>query len=368
MKNLVWLTKPLVQLAQKAQKARPAWSVWSAQKARWCATALACVFLQPLQAQLETDTHTVTGAGLSVATSIYPLALIANDILAGHGSAVALIAAGDSPHHTTLRPSTRLKAARADLLLWVGKDFEITLTTLFGEDPRTVTVSLLSDIRLYELDRGGLVEAHDDQAHALSHLEKRAEEHALPHSLDLHLWLSTTNAEIIAQVISRAASNLDPSNAPHYSASLARFTAQQAQNREAFEAEFAALKRRKSDSQDLGLQDAPPYAVYHDAYRYFENEFGLSHRVALLVDPGRAPSIRELSEVRASLASAQPQCLLTEPDSDAGLIATAMKGLALETTLRRVEVDILGRKIDEGQDGYTRLMRAVVADFVECLK
>ena len=188
------------------------------------------------------------------------------------------------------------------------------------------------------------------------------------HSIDLHLWLSTTNAEIIAQAISRAASNLDPSNAPHYRASLARFTAQQAQNREAFKAEFAALKRDKSDSQASGLQDTPPYAVYHDAYRYFESEFGLSHRVALLVDPERAPSIRELSEVRASLASAQPQCLLTEPDSDAGLIATAMKGLAQETTLRRVEVDILGRKIDEGQDGYTRLMRAVVADFVECLE
>ena len=359
MKHLIWPTKPLVQIAQLVQLA---------QKALWCATALACVFLQPLQAQPGSEQHSVSGAGLSVATSIYPLALIANDILAGHGNAVALIAAGDSPHHTTLSPSARLKAARADLLLWVGKDFEVTLTALFGEDPRTVTVSLLSDMSLYELDRGELVEAHHDQAHALSLTEDHTEDHADPHSLDLHLWLSTTNAEIIAQAISRAASNLDPSNAPHYSASLARFTAQQAQNREAFEAEFAALKRNKSDSQEAGLQDTPPYAVYHDAYRYFEREFGLSHRVALLVDPERAPSIRELSEVRASLASAQPQCLLTEPDSDPGLIATAMKGLAQETTLRRVEVDILGRKIDEGREGYTRLMRAVVADFVECLK
>lgn len=359
MKHLIWPTKPLVQIAQLVQLA---------QKSLWCATALACVFLQPLQAQPGSEQHSVSGAGLSVATSIYPLALIANDILAGHGNAVALIAAGDSPHHTTLSPSARLKAARADLLLWVGKDFEVTLTALFGEDPRTVTVSLLSGMSLYELDRGGLVEAHHDQAHALSLSEHHTEDHTEPHSLDLHLWLSTTNAEIIAQAISRAASNLDPSNAPHYSASLARFTAQQAHNREAFEAEFAALKRNKSDSQEAGLQDTPPYAVYHDAYRYFEREFGLSHRVALLVDPERAPSIRELSEVRASLASAQPQCLLTEPDSDPGLIATAMKGLAQETTLRRVEVDILGRKIDEGREGYTRLMRAVVADFVECLK
>ena len=287
MKHLIWPTKPLVRIARLVQLA---------QKALLCATALACVFLQPLQAQPGSEQHSVSGAGLSVATSIYPLALIANDILAGHGNAVALIAAGDSPHHTTLSPSARLKAARADLLLWVGKDFEVTLTALFGEDPRTVTVSLLSDMRLYELDRGGLVEAHHDQAHALSltedHTEDLTEDHAEPHSLDLHLWLSTTNAEIIAQAISRAASNLDPSNAPHYSASLARFTAQQAQNREAFEAEFAALKRNKSDSQEAGLQDTPPYAVYHDAYRYFEREFGLSHRVALLVDPERAPSIR----------------------------------------------------------------------------
>ena len=85
MKNLVWPIKPLVRLAQKAR---------TAQKALWCATALACVFLQPLQAQPESEQYSVTGAGLSVATSIYPLALIANDILAGHGNAVALIVAG----------------------------------------------------------------------------------------------------------------------------------------------------------------------------------------------------------------------------------------------------------------------------------
>ena len=105
MKNLAWPIEPLVRLAQKAQKAL------------WCATALACVFLQPLQAQPGSEHYSVTGAGLLVATSIYPLALIANDILAGHGNAAALIEAGDSPHHTTLSPSARLKAARADCLI-----------------------------------------------------------------------------------------------------------------------------------------------------------------------------------------------------------------------------------------------------------
>ena len=72
--------------------------------------------------------------------------------------------------------------------------------------------------------------------------------------------------------------------------------------------------------------------------------------------------------MREQLSAAQPRCLLTEPDADAGLIATATKGLAQIAPLRQIEVDILGRNIDDGEDGYTRLMRAVVADFVECLR
>lgn len=299
------------------------------------------VFSPVTQAQ---TTSPLRGDGLAIVTSIRPLALIANDILAGHGSAVALIDTGDSPHHTTLTPSARLKAARADMLIWVGEDLEVALGGLFAEDPRTLTTSELDGILLDDAE---------------------SEAHSSEHGADLHLWLSTENAERIGEAVADAASRLDAANADHYVASLARFKSQQAENRNAFAAEFAALKNA---GQQSGLQDRGRFAVYHDAYQYFEHEFGLRHSVALLVDPERAPSIRELAAVREALSVSRPSCLLTEPDADAGLIATATQVLAQTAPLRQIEVDILGRNIDDGEDGYTRLMRAVVADFVECLR
>ena len=299
------------------------------------------VFSPATQAQ---TTSPLRGDGLAIVASIRPLALIANDILAGHGSAVALINAGDSPHHTTLTPSARLKAARADMLIWVGEDLEVALGGLFAEDPRTLTTSELDGILLDDAE---------------------SEAHSSEHGADLHLWLSTENAERIGEAVADAASRLDAANADHYAASLARFKSQQAENRNAFAAEFAALKNA---GQQSGLQDRGRFAVYHDAYQYFEQEFGLRHSVALLVDPERAPSIRELAAVREALSAARPSCLLTEPDADAGLIATATQVLAQTAPLRQIEVDILGRNINDGEDGYTRLMRAVVADFVECLR
>jgi zinc transport system substrate-binding protein len=294
-------------------------------------------------AQAQTPTA-LRGDGLEIATSIRPLALIANDILDGHGAAAALIDAGDSPHHTMLTPSARLKAARADLLIWVGEDLEVALADLFVNDPRTLTTSQIDGILLDEAE---------------------PDEHSSEHGADLHLWLSTKNAERIGEAVANAASKLDAANADHYAASLARFKSRQAENRKAFAAEIAALNKT---GQQPDVQDRDRFAVYHDAYQYFEYEYGLRHSVALLVDPERAPSIRELAAVREQLSAAQPRCLLTEPDADAGLIATATKRLAQIAPLRQIEVDILGRNIDDGEDGYTRLMRAVVADFVECLR
>ena len=345
--------------------------------ALWCAAALACGFLQPLQAQPLPEQPSLAGAGLSIVTSIRPLALIANDILAGHGTAKALMGAGDSPHHYTLSPSARLNVARADLLVWVGADLEVALGGLFGDDPRTITASTLDNMLLYQLESDLLAAERTDKAPSSEQTESEShsnlDHHASsePHD-DLHLWLSTANAEIIARAISAAVSRLDAANAEHYAASLARFETQQANNREAFAVGFAALKSNAEGMQNSSSADTALYAVYHDAYRYFENEFGLSHTIALLADPERAPTIRELSEVIAALAKMQPRCLLTEPDADTGLIATATKGLAQglaqRQPLRQVEVDILGRNIADGEDGYTRLMRAVVANFVECLK
>ena len=267
--------------------------------------------------------------GLQLVTSIRPLALIAEDIVGEHGEAMALIDAGDSPHHYALTPSARLRAARADFLVWVGAELEVSLTGLFASAPEVISAERLPDIVLHDL--GG-------------------------HHPDLHLWLNTDNARLIAKAIAARATELDPVNADYYARRLSAFEAEQWVNNEAI---AAALARADIASR--------PYAVYHDAYQYFERQFGISHAVSLVEDPERAPSIRELAETRAALAAAKPVCLLIEPESDRRLIETALNSMPL----RQVEMDILGYRVARNGSevsGYGLLMRALVDDLLTCLR
>lgn len=288
-------------------------------------------------------------AQVDVATSIQPLALIANDILGEAGNAVALIKPGDSPHHASLTPSARFVAARADILLWIGEDFEVNLVSLFqapGSRTRstTITASTLAGITLREVG----TENHDyDPDHDTDHGTAHS-----GHDTDLHLWLDTHNAERIAAAVATAASALNPADAAGYAQRLQAFSAAQA----AIRADFAAR------SPDDGIA-AAAFVVYHDAYGYLERDMGLAHAAALLADPERAPTIRELTDVRAAIASAAPVCLFSEPGADPRLIDTALAGHAL----RRVELDALGAQIEAGAEGYSRFIRGLAQDIQGCL-
>ena len=275
---------------------------------------------------------------LSVVTTIRPLALIANDILGATGDARALVAAGDSPHHYALTPSARLAVAKADLLVWIGPGFEVNLATLFAGEAdrgRVVTVSDIQGLTLHSLG-----EEHGHSGESGTHAQQ----------LDLHVWLDPNNAVRIAAAVAAAATSLNPAAADSYAQRLAQFQSEQAQ-------QSSLLSLR---AQEVAAQ---PYLVYHDAYRYLEELLGINHAAALLNDPERAPSIRELSALRSTIASTLPVCLVTEPGADGGLISTALAG----HTLRQVELDVLGAGVPDGQSGYARFLKSLAEPLLGCL-
>lgn len=308
---------------------------------RLCVLALAAVS-QNLSAASDTSAAGKPQANdsepLSVVTTIRPLALIANDILGATGYAQALVATGDSPHHYSLTPSARLAVAKADLLLWIGPGFEINLASLFAGEAdvsRVVTVSEISGLTLYALG-----ENHRHAGEASAHA----------HQSDLHVWLDPDNASRIAAAVAAAAAALNPAAADHYAQRLAQFQREQVQQRQ-------ALTRR---AQDVAAQ---PYLVYHDAYRYLEELLGIQHAAALLNDPERAPTIRELSALRSTVTQSLPLCLITEPGADAGLIQTALAG----HSLRQVELDVLGAAVPDGGRGYARFLDSLAQPLLDCL-
>jgi len=263
-------------------------------------------------------------AQVNVVTTIRPLEFIARAIVGDQGQVQAIITAQDSPHHFTLSPGDRLAVEAADLLLWVGPEFEVFLERFFQrqQDKPRVTALALAELVSYRLADG---------------------------SVDPHVWLDPINAVVIAREIATSLSALDADNQSAYRENLLRFIDQVT----ALQAEFEA---RLADIGDLD------YAVYHNAYQYFEKRFGLSHGLALVNNPEVAPGMRETLAVRNELVTLAPACVLLEPDYNPALLTTLLDGRAI----KRVPVDPLGYDLPASSASYTALLESIAAAFADC--
>ena len=105
------------------------------------------------------------------------------------------------------------------------------------------------------------------------------------------------------------------------------------------------------------------YLVFHNAYQYFENEFGLRGGLALVENAEVQPSMRELLTFRNRVEQISPSCILLEPDSDVQLVATALQhqSVSIET------VDLMGNEIEDGVSAFSQLLLGVAESFRRCL-
>lgn len=242
-----------------------------------------------------------------------------------YGVVTSIVSGQQSPHQFTISPSDRRALGEADMLIWIGADFEIYLADFFEQESRaeiTLNTLQLTGLTLYD--------AAADQ-------------------LDAHLWLDTGNASKIAEAVAERLSRLDEANASHYRQNLAHFR--------------RGLENTNREISEL-LQRSPgrSYVVFHNAYQYFEKQFGLQHQFALLNDPETEPGIRQILSTRERISVNKPHCLLHEFTSSMELIGTMLDGYELKT----VVVDLLGEKLS-AEDGYIGLISNVAAKFSSCL-
>lgn len=270
------------------------------------------------------------GAEVNITTTIRPLQLIAETIVQEHGTVTAIINASQSPHHYSMSPADRVALAEADILIWIGPTLETYLADFFRRakgSSKVLTVSEDENLARHDIVAG---------------------------QLDSHLWLDSNNAVLIAELITREASELDSAHAASYR-----------QNLDQFRAGINNLNREIEEA--VSASPRAGYAVYHNAYQYFEKQFGLQHQFAMLEDPEVQPGIREIVAVRRRFEEEKPACLLLEPDSNTDLVATALGDHELTT----VTIDLLGHRISSTQagiqSGYIELMKNVADDFLSCL-
>ncbi len=280
-------------------------------------------------------------ADLRVVTTIKPLQLIVSAITDGISTPELLIPANQSYHHYTLRPSAVRLLDDADLVVWIGPELETYLSSLLTQvETKTEVIGAfeLPGLRRHELSRASAIAGDDEHKHGHSG------------QFDAHIWLDTDNALLIAEAAAHRLSALDPANTSRYSSNLAAFSSRLQQTQQKNADNLAALK-------DLH------YAVYHNAFQYFEKQNGLQHELVFVTAEDMQPGVRHIMAVRKALQELRPVCLLEDVTTNPATVTTVLG----DYRINRERADLLGENLSPGPAAYTQLITNMADVFQRCL-
>jgi zinc transport system substrate-binding protein len=282
-------------------------------------------------------------AEVKVLTSIKPLQLIAAAVQDGVAIPEVLLPPGASPHNYALRPSDVRKVQSVDLLYWIGPDMEGFLPrVLNGRTLPSVAVQDLPGMKLRRF-------AEDSHSHA-----EEADEHDHDHrpgTLDAHLWLSPVNARVIADKMAADLSAADPANAERYQS-----------NAKAFDQRLDALDQRLK--KRLASVEGKPYFVFHEAFDYFEEAYGLKHAGVFSVAAEVQPGAQHVAAMRKRLQEVGKTCVFSEPPLRPRLAETLVAGLPVKLA----ELDALGGYTPATAQGYEQVLEKLGNDLAGCLE
>ena len=313
-------------------------------------------------------------AAPKVVASIKPIHSLVASVMEGVGAPDLIVEGAGSPHTYALRPSQAREIEQADIVFWVGHELEPFLEKPLESLGAKADVVELADspgLTLLAPREGGAFEKHDhhhdgaeegeehhgegedrdhDAAGAEDH-DHDAAEHEHEHGeTDPHLWLDPRNAAAMLPAIEQALAKADPDHAGIYKA-----------NAEKTAARLAGLEDKLSGA--LAPVKDKPFIVFHDAYQYFEQRFGLAAAGSITISPEVAPGAERVTEIRRKLADTHATCVFSEPQFEPKIISVIIEGSDAHSGV----LDPLGAALQPGPDLYFEVLENLSASFRECL-
>lgn len=268
---------------------------------------------------------------------------LVQQVMGDLGTVHVLMPAGASVHHHQMRPSDASALQAADALIWTGPELTPWLdraAASLGQDA--------VQLRLLEA-KGTTLRSYED-----GHTHEHDEDHDHDHSHagnDPHAWLNPENAAHWLTAIADQLSIVDSENAATYSAN-AKAAAQALQDMD------SAIRTQLAPVADKH------FVVFHDAYGYFTDHYGLPP--ALAVSPGDAstPSAARISELRAQITESGATCAFPEFAQDPKLIEAATEGTGIRTG---AEIAPEGAGIEPGPMLYGQVIQGLADSLTDCL-
>ena len=257
-----------------------------------------------------------TSRPLVVAT-IKPLAIIAKSALGESADVEYLQASNQSPHDLSLPVSALEKLDRADLVLWIGEDFEARVAKTLNRIPVSRRITALELPLL----------ASDTETARQDHL-----------GVDPHVWLNPENANVIAKAIQKK---------------LGR-----------------PLKNIITDNQvaELAAQLVPfakqNYLTHHDAFGHFVSTFNLSAGMSIRDASGGQQGAKTQYLLRKTATKNNARCIFVEPqyaDKDALVLAQQ-----LQLPLKPLDPQGFDQRLTA--DGYQAFLSGLAVQFKACFE
>lgn len=299
-----------------------------------------------------------------VLVSIKPVHGLVAAVMQGVATPALLVKGAASPHTYQFRPSDARALEQAGLIIWVGESFESFLEKpldALSSKARIVEVAELPGVSTLPAREGGVWAPHDhgdagheDHDHKHDAHDHDAHDHdAHDHEeADGHLWLSPANAKAMARGFADVLTQMDAANAARYSANAEALI----QRIDATDADLAAKLKPVADQ---------PFIVFHDAYQYLEQAYGLTAAGSITVSPDRQPGAQRIKDLRKVLADRKVACVFSEPQFEPRLVKTIVEGAK---GVGAGVLDPLGADIAEGPDAWFTMMQRNGDALVGCLK
>ncbi|WP_394687880.1 zinc ABC transporter substrate-binding protein [Hoeflea sp.] len=325
-------------------------------------------------------------AEVNVVASIKPVHSLVAAVMEGVGEPGLIVEGAGSPHNYALKPSQAQMLESADVVFWIGHELEAFLEKpLETIAANAKSVELIDAHHLVKLGfrEGGAFEKHDhgdehghedhaeaEHDHDHDHEEKTEahdDEHDHDHDhetaaheddhdehahgeYDAHIWLDPINAKAMVHEIEETLAKADPANAAKYEA-----------NAEAVSARLDALITEVSATLEP-VKDKG-FIVFHDAYHYFENRFGVTAAGSITVSPEVMPGAERVTEIRAKVQELGAACVFAEPQFEPKLVSTVIEG----TKAKSGVIDPLGAELADGPDLYFEVIDNMADSIKTCL-
>ena len=305
----------------------------------------------------------------NVVADIAPVHSLVSMVMKGVGEPKLLIPQNASPHHYAMRPSEAKALQEANLVVYLGHDMSPWLEPLFetvaaSADPLDLSeVDGVLQLSYREGPVFGEKEGHDDHDDHEGHdHEKEGHDDHDDHEghddhahhdhdgNDPHMWLDPANALVWLDAIASELGHIDPENA-------ARYRANAKTAKEEISHETHHIEDHLKSVQGKG------FLVFHDAYQYFENRFGIFATGSISLGDASKPSPKRLQQLKHHFEEEGIHCVLSEPQYSSKLINSVFGGFKPHIGV----VDPIGVDLELGSGLYLELLENIAVGIAQCV-